>query len=55
MGEIERLKTENWHLEQDMQYANDRIRGLEEDLRRMNARMKVLEAKAVAARELLDI
>lgn len=44
--EIERLKADNWH--------KDRvIFELEDELKAMGARMRILEAKAQAARELL--
>ena len=55
VDEIERLKAENWCQERDLGYERERVRGLEEDVRRMGERIRVLEAKAAAARELLDV
>jgi len=55
VNEIERLKADNWRKERDLGYEREKIRDLEEDVRNMGAWIKILEAKAAAARELLDV
>jgi predicted nucleic acid-binding Zn-ribbon protein len=53
--EIERLKADNWRKERDLAYARDRIADLEDEVKGLGGRIRALETRALAARELLDV
>lgn len=55
VAEIERLEKDNRRLVRDLEDEREKAGRLHEVIDRMGDRIKILEAKAVAARDLLNV